>query len=133
MSLFPKILCDPNRIDLQVFPPSHFITRLMQLPVMAAAKRYGELIADFQANGARLGKPSSTVASIRVRRRVASSLFFSSWPDMRFGPTAPSRRHRDSIVRMKAGTGAPMWLYGSPKRTQFSRDRLIKTNVANST
>src|SRR5262245_44738555 len=69
MSLFPKILCDPNRIDLQVFPPSHFITRLMQLPVMAAAKRYGELIADFQANGARLGKPHGPAAPRNLCRK----------------------------------------------------------------
>ena len=56
MSLFPKILSDPSRIDLQVFPPSHFVTRLMQLPVMPTTERYCELIADFQANAARLRK-----------------------------------------------------------------------------
>src|SRR4029450_2800101 len=56
MSLFPKIFGDANRIDLQVFPPSRFITCLMQLPVMPTTERYGELIADFQANRARLGK-----------------------------------------------------------------------------
>jgi hypothetical protein len=54
MSLFPKILGDPNRIDLQVFPPSRFITGLMQLPVMPTTERYGELIADFQTNAALL-------------------------------------------------------------------------------
>src|SRR5262245_49177688 len=56
MSLFPKVLGDANRIDLQVFPPSRFVTYLMQLPVMSPAERYGELIADLQANAARLRK-----------------------------------------------------------------------------
>ena len=56
MSLLPKILRGRKRIDLQVFPPSRFITCLMQLPVMPTTERYGELIADFQANGTRLGE-----------------------------------------------------------------------------
>ena len=56
MGLLPKVLGDRKRIDLQVFPPGDFVTGLMQLPVMAAAERYCELIADFQANAARLGK-----------------------------------------------------------------------------
>jgi hypothetical protein len=56
MSLLPKILRGRKRIDLQVFPPSRFITCLMQLPVMPTTERYGELIADFQANAARLGE-----------------------------------------------------------------------------
>src|SRR5262245_14628819 len=54
MSLFPKVLRDRKRIDLQVFPPVDFATGLVQLPVMAAAVQYGELIADFQSNAARL-------------------------------------------------------------------------------
>ena len=29
----------------------------MQLPMMAAAERHGELIADFEAQGSGLGKP----------------------------------------------------------------------------
>ena len=56
MSLSPKIFGDANRIDLQVFPPSRFITCVMQLPVMPTAEWYGELIADFQTNAAGLGK-----------------------------------------------------------------------------
>src|SRR5262249_18944507 len=56
MRLVPKILCGRKRIDLQVFPPSRFITCLMQLPVMSTTERYGELITDFQANAARLCK-----------------------------------------------------------------------------
>src|SRR5262245_4045749 len=56
MSLLPKILRDPKRIDLQVFPPSRFITCLMQLPVMPAAEWHREFIADLHANAARLRK-----------------------------------------------------------------------------
>ena len=29
----------------------------MQLPMMTAAERHGELVADFEAEGSRLGKP----------------------------------------------------------------------------
>src|SRR5262245_59324826 len=56
MSLLPKILSDPRRIDLQVFPPSHLVTRVMQLPVMPTTERHSELIADFHANAAALGE-----------------------------------------------------------------------------
>jgi hypothetical protein len=56
MSLLPKILSGRQRIDLEVFPPGDFVTGLMQLPVMASAKRYCEFIADFHANAARLRK-----------------------------------------------------------------------------
>jgi hypothetical protein len=56
MSLFPKILGGRKCINLYVFPPGDFVTGLMQLPVMASAKWYCELIADFQAHGAWLRK-----------------------------------------------------------------------------
>src|SRR5215475_4744992 len=56
MSLFPKILSNAKRIDLQVFPPSCFITCLMQLPVMATTERYGELIADLHPKRSGLGE-----------------------------------------------------------------------------
>jgi hypothetical protein len=56
MSLFPKILSGRKCIDLKVFPPGDFVTRLVQLPVMTAAEWYCELITDFQANAARLRK-----------------------------------------------------------------------------
>jgi hypothetical protein len=44
-------------IDLEPLPPGDFITGLMQLPMMAATKRNGELVADFQAQRPWLGKP----------------------------------------------------------------------------
>src|SRR5262245_53280621 len=56
MSLFPEILGDPKRIDLQVFPPSHFVACLMQLPVMPSTERYGELIADLHPKRSGLGE-----------------------------------------------------------------------------
>ena len=55
MSLLPKILRGRKRVDLQVFPPSRFITRLMQLPVMPTTERYGELIADLHPKSSGLG------------------------------------------------------------------------------
>jgi hypothetical protein len=57
MSLLPKILGGRQRIDVEVFPPGDFVTGLMQLPMMATAKRHCEFIADFQTNAARLRKP----------------------------------------------------------------------------
>src|SRR5262245_5145560 len=52
MSLLPKVLGDANCIDLQVFPPSQFVSRLMQLPMMPAAEWHRKFIADLQANAA---------------------------------------------------------------------------------
>jgi hypothetical protein len=46
-----------ERIDVQVFPPSHFIAGLMQLPMMTGAERYRELVADFETQRSGLRKP----------------------------------------------------------------------------
>jgi hypothetical protein len=54
--LLPKSLGRFERVDLAIDPPCFFIGGLVQLPVMAAAERYGELVADFEAQGARLRK-----------------------------------------------------------------------------
>ena len=57
MGLFPKTSGDWQRFDLEVLPPGHLIAGLMQLPVMTAAQRNGELVADFKADGSGLGEP----------------------------------------------------------------------------
>ena len=57
MALLPKRPGDLQRFDLEVLPPGHLIAGLMQLPVMTAAERNGELVADFKADGSGLGKP----------------------------------------------------------------------------
>ena len=57
MRLFPKPLGDFERVDLEILPPGYLITGLVQLPMMAAAERHGELIADFEAQGSGLGRP----------------------------------------------------------------------------
>src|SRR5262245_49863753 len=56
MRLVPKILCGRKPIDLQVFPPSRFITCLMQLPVMPTTEWYGELIANLHPKRSGLGE-----------------------------------------------------------------------------
>ena len=56
MRLFPKLLGDLERVDLEVLPPCNLISDLVQLPMMAAAEWYGEFVADFEAEGSRLGK-----------------------------------------------------------------------------
>jgi hypothetical protein len=55
--LFPKSLSDVEYIDLEALPPDHFIACLMQLTVMAAAERNGELVADFETKRSGLRKP----------------------------------------------------------------------------
>jgi hypothetical protein len=55
--LFPKALGYFERVDLEILPPSHLITGLVQLPMMTAAERYGELVTDFESERSGLGKP----------------------------------------------------------------------------
>ena len=55
--LFPKLLGNLERVDLEVLPPCHFIAGLMQLPMMTAAERDGEFVANFEAEGSGLGEP----------------------------------------------------------------------------
>jgi len=57
MRLFPKPLGDLQRFEVEVSPPGHLVAGLMQLPVMPAAERNGELVADFESNGSGLCKP----------------------------------------------------------------------------
>jgi hypothetical protein len=47
--LRPKSLGDRERCDLEALPPGLLIACMMQLPVMAAAQRDGELVADLHA------------------------------------------------------------------------------------
>jgi hypothetical protein len=55
--LLPKPLGNWQCIDFQTLPPGHFIAGLMHLPVMTAAERYGELVADFETQRSGLRKP----------------------------------------------------------------------------
>ena len=55
--LLPKPLGHWQCIDFQTLPPGHFIAGLIHLPVMTAAERYGELVADFETQRSGLRKP----------------------------------------------------------------------------
>ena len=68
MGLIPKRFGDLQRLDVELLPPSHLIARLMQLPVIAAAERNGELVADFKPDSSRLRKPQV----MRVGRLAAT-------------------------------------------------------------
>jgi len=57
MRSFPEASRDFQGIHPVTVPPRAFIAGLVQLPMMPAAKRDRELIAHFEANGSRLGKP----------------------------------------------------------------------------
>lgn len=56
MALLPKPSGDFQSVDFSLLPPSQFITGLVQLAMVAAAERHGELVADLRADGARLRK-----------------------------------------------------------------------------
>jgi hypothetical protein len=56
MALLPELSGDFQSIDFLTFPPGDFVAGLVQLAMMTAAERYGELVADLHADGARLCK-----------------------------------------------------------------------------
>ena len=62
--LLPKPLGSWQGINFEALPPGHFIASLMQLPMMTAAERHGELVADLETEAAGLRKPQV----MRVRR-----------------------------------------------------------------
>jgi len=57
MSFDPQLACDDSGIDSGRAPPVHFKTSAVNLAMMSAAKRYGELVAYFEAERSGLGKP----------------------------------------------------------------------------
>ena len=57
MGFLPKTSRNLQGIHPLASPPRAFIPGLMQLPMMAAAQRNGELIAHLEANGSGLCKP----------------------------------------------------------------------------
>ena len=57
MAFLPKPLGNWQGVDVEAIPPSHFITGLMQLPMMTAAERNSEFVADLETQGPELGKP----------------------------------------------------------------------------
>jgi hypothetical protein len=78
--LLPMSLGDRERIDFEFLPPGNFITSLVQLPMMTAAERHRELVADFETERSRLRKPQM----MRVGRLPAA--------DDAWRPIRPCRR-----------------------------------------
>ncbi|MGB8045758.1 MAG: hypothetical protein WCF66_22665 [Pseudolabrys sp.] len=56
MALLPKTSSDLKSIDLQVLPPRLLIASPMHLPMVPAAERHGELVADLKTDRPRLCK-----------------------------------------------------------------------------
>jgi VanZ family protein len=56
-----------------IAPPCYLVAGLMQLPMMTAAERYGELVADFETQSSGLGKPQV----MRIGRSLAISMDLS--------------------------------------------------------
>jgi len=46
---FPKLVRDRDRRHLHVRPPGRFVAVPVQLPMVLAAERHGELVAHFPA------------------------------------------------------------------------------------
>ena len=68
MTLLPKSFGDLQGIDLQIFPKSGFVPGLMNLAVVSAAERDGELVADLATERLRLAKAEV----MRVSRLAAA-------------------------------------------------------------
>ena len=56
MALLPKTVSCLESIDPQALPPGHLIAGLMQLTMVPAAERHGELITDLETDRPRLRK-----------------------------------------------------------------------------
>ena len=56
MGASPQRLCGGKRIEAVARPPGPFVTDVVELPVMGAAQRHGELVTDLAAECSRLGK-----------------------------------------------------------------------------
>ena len=56
MALLPKTTSYLESIDPQALPPRLLVASLMQLPMMPAAERHGELITDLKTDRPRLRK-----------------------------------------------------------------------------
>ena len=54
MRLLPELPRDAQRVYFLFIPPGYFVSRLMELPVMAAAERDRKLVAHLDAERARL-------------------------------------------------------------------------------
>ena len=53
----PTAAARSGGLDLYVFPPTAFVARIVQGPVMCPAKRHGELVAHFAPQSSGLGEP----------------------------------------------------------------------------
>ena len=89
MAFFPQVLGGLHWFDPQIRPPSHFIAGLMQLPMMTAAERYGELVADFETQGSGLRKPQV----MRIGRLPAANEQDIAGTNLRWAlPRSPHRK-----------------------------------------
>jgi len=64
----PQSIRNGDRIDPAPFPPSHFISNLVVLPVVGPAQRDHEFVAVFAPHCSRLGKAEV----VRIRRVAAA-------------------------------------------------------------
>ena len=78
--LFPKPRSDREGVDPHVVPPGDLVAAVVELTVVIAAERHGELIADFGAERPRLGEADV----VRVGR----------------GPAAQDARLRGDVAQM---------------------------------
>src|ERR1700761_8407741 len=73
MGFPPQQACRGLRDDAPCQPPSRLVTALMDLAMLAAAQRYGELIADLAAERSRLRKTQMMRVERTCGRRSGSA------------------------------------------------------------
>jgi hypothetical protein len=69
MAILPKLRSNLHRIDLEIVPPSLFVSNSMNFLVMSAAERHREFITDLESDCPRLRKAQM----MRIRRLLAAN------------------------------------------------------------
>ena len=77
MALLPKIPSDCDWIDVQVFPPSKFISGMVHVAVMQPAKRHRKFVTDLTASS--IGT-SAQITSTAVQSSSRQIVCSSAWP-----------------------------------------------------
>ena len=75
LPLVPESECEWNRINLVGLPPSRLIAFEVELAVVEATERNGELVADFHADGSGLGKAQM----VRIGRHTTAHKARLAW------------------------------------------------------
>jgi hypothetical protein len=128
--LLPQALGDRERRDLEALPPGQFIARLMQLPMVAAAQRHGELDADLHAQRC-LGGMRSNLNLTPWRKKYdetsALGYYGGSVANRRRSTSNPADACRDFRLLSKSATSATL---AALTKRRSARDRAQRLQAA---